>query len=490
MLLQPLPRSRIWLQILYGIVGLAVGVISGMLVIGVPDALKLFVIVVGVFAFAVSLARVDWGLLVLIFITYTRFSDVAIAYHGAPSVAKSFVILLLLAIIARWVVFGDRPEGWQRPLFLMAGYGIVGFASILYAADPGRTFDAIQGFVKDALIVVIVAILMRSPSQFRKVVYTLLAAGIFLGTLSVIQYATGSFDNNYWGFAQAPVMNIVGETDASRTSGSFGSPNDYSQIMLVLLPLAVDRFWNEKSRWMRILMAYAAVVIFSAIVLTFSRSGFVSLVMAGALFLVYYRPKLSALIPILLVGLLLIPFLPSEYSERMETLLLLRPGSDYNPVGEVSLRGRTSELIVGWMMFRDHPILGVGVENYPVHYQEYSRRVGLDPRTEQRSPHNLYVEVLAERGLLGFLFFLAILWVIYRSLEAARGDFLRIKNHDYAGLITAFSVGMFSYFVGAMFMHSAYPRFMWLLIGIALALPQLSKIEFERHKKMYGQNLW
>ncbi len=486
MLLQPLPRTRSWLQILYGIVGLTVGLVSGIVVVGVPDALNLFVIVIGFYAFAVSLARVDWGLLVLIFITYTRFSDIAVQFHGAPSVAKSFVLLLLLAIIARWVIFGERPEGWQRPAILMAGYGIIGFASILYAADPVKTQAATMSFVKDALIVVIISILLRRPRQLRYVVYTLLVAGFFLGTLSVFQYATGSFDNNFWGFSQTRVMHIVGETNSNRISGPFGNPNDYSQIMLVLLPIAVDRFLKEKSRWLRLFTGVTAAVVLAAVVLTFSRSGFVSLVAVGGLFLIYYRPKFSSIMMFLLIGLMMLPFMPAEYVERMETLVLFTPGSDYNPVGEVSYRGRTSELLVGWMMFRDHPILGVGVENYPVHYQDYSRRVGLDPRTEGRSPHNLYVEILAERGLFGFAFFAIILWLIYRSLRDARRDFKRIENEDLAGLVTAYSIGIFGYFVGALFMHSSYPRFMWLLVGIALALPQLSRLEFERHKKLYG----
>ncbi|MBL6980971.1 MAG: O-antigen ligase family protein [Anaerolineales bacterium] len=490
MIIQPLPRTRNWLQVLYGAVGLGVGVISGMLVIGVPDALKLFVIVVGVFAFTVSLARVDWGLLVLIFITYTRFSDVAIKFHGAPSVAKSFILLLLLAIIARWIVFGDRPEGWQKPLLLMIGYGVVGLASILYAADPQRTIYAIQGFVKDALIVVIVAILMRRPDQFRNVAYTLLGAGVFLGTLSIIQFASGDFGNNFWGFAQAPVMHIIGDTNSSRTSGPFGNPNDYSQIMLVLFPLALDRLWNEKSRWLKIFNTYAAAVVLGSVILTFSRSGFVSLVLAGFVFLVYYRPKFSNIVPIMLLGFMLIPFVPREYADRMGTLSLFTPGSNYNPIGEVSLRGRTSEMLVGWMMFLDRPIFGVGVENYPVYYQEYSRRVGLDPRTEARSPHNLYLEVLAERGLLGFAFFMLILWMTYRGLREARRDFLRMEDKNYIGLVTAFSIGVLSYFIGSIFMHSSYPRFMWLLVGISLALPQLSRAARERHKKLYGLRFW
>lgn len=483
MLLQPLPRSRIWLPILYAVVGISVGIVSGMLVIGVPDALKLFVIVVGLFAFAVSMTRVDWGLLVLIFITYTRFSDVAISVHGAPSVAKSFIVLLLLAVIARWIVYGERPEGWIKPALLMAAYGLASVASVLYAADPVIAWDASVDFFKDALIVVIVAILLNRASQLRYVVWTLLFAGMFLGSISVFQYLTKTFDNIYWGFSQAPVMHIVGESSSNRISGPFGSPNVYAQIMLVLVPLAFDRLWNERKRWLRILAAYALIVVTLTVIFTFSRSGFVALVAMIGVLVLYYRPPWSAIVSMLLVLLFLLQFLPPEYAERIQTLALIRPGSGYNPANEVSYRGRASEFLVGWMMFRDHPFLGVGVENYPVLYQDYSRRVGLDPRTEQRSPHNLYIEVLAEQGLLGMAIFLFILWVAFRDTVKARSRLLLLGNPSHTGLVTAFSIGLFGYLVASLFIHSSYPRFLWLLLGIAFSMPKIVQNEVDAHKQ-------
>jgi len=475
-------RRDTWLQFVYGFLGLLAGGAAGYLVMGVPDAVKLFVIVIGFFAFAVSLTRVDWGLLVLIFITYTRFSDVAVQNHGAPSVAKSFVLLLLFAVLARWIVYGEKPEGWQKPAFLMSIYGLAGFASIIYAVDPVVTQNATIDFVKDALIVIIVTILLARSSQLRQVFWALLLAGIFLGTISVFQYATKTFGNNYWGFAQAPEMHLVGSSTGNRISGPFGSPNVYAQIMLVLVPIALDRFWNEQKRWVRFLAGYALIVITLTVVFTFSRSGFVALVGVLGLLVLYYRPRFTSVLAMLLVGIFMLQFVPSEYIDRIQTLTLLTPGSGYTPKDEVSYRGRASEFLVGWYMFRDNPIFGVGLKNYPIYYQEYSKRVGLDPRTEQRSPHNLYIEALAEQGMIGFSLLMLIFWISLQSIARAREIFIRMEKDSSIGMATAMGIGLIGYLAAALFIHTSYPRFLWLLIGIALALPKVAENELVLYK--------
>ena len=61
-------------------------------------------------------------------------------------------------------------------------------------------------------------------------------------------------------------------------------------------------------------------------------------------------------------------------------------------------RARTSPACEMWA---DHPLLGVGPDNFEVHYQTYSGAIGIDPRAEPRGAHNLYLESLAETGVLG-----------------------------------------------------------------------------------------
>jgi hypothetical protein len=54
--------------------------------------------------FMAAVASVEFGLLLLVFITYTRFSDIAVREYNAPSVAKSFIVIIAgCHIPIRWV---------------------------------------------------------------------------------------------------------------------------------------------------------------------------------------------------------------------------------------------------------------------------------------------------------------------------------------------------------------------------------------------------
>jgi O-antigen ligase len=126
------------------------------------------------------------------------------------------------------------------------------------------------------------------------------------------------------------------------------------------------------------------------------------------------------------------------------------------------------------MMFADHPVFGVGVSNYPVYYQQYSRRIGLDPRTEARQAHNLYLEIAAEMGLAGIIVFSIILWNMFNGILSSWKRLKEAKERVNANLILSIAIGLIGYFGAAFFIHAAYPRYLWLLIGIALSIPQVA----------------
>jgi dolichyl-phosphate-mannose--protein O-mannosyl transferase len=44
---------------------------------------------------------------------------------------------------------------------------------------------------------------------------------------------------------------------------------------------------------------------------------------------------------------------------------------------------------------------------------------------------------------------------------------------DYANLATGFLIAFIGYLLSAVFVHAAYPRYFFLLIGIAYALPTI-----------------
>lgn len=411
------------------------------------------------------------GLLILIFISYIRLSDVLIEYHGLPSVAQPFIVLLLAGVIFQWIFFRRPAKGWIRAVILVGLYGIVVFTSLLYAADFERASTAVVDFIKDGIITVLIVLLLQKGPTFRKVIWALVLAGAFLGTISFIQYMTSSFDNVYFGFAQAPYLNIAGETSGNRLSGPIGDPNFYAQIMVVLIPLAFFRMMDEKKILLKVLAAFSLGMITLTVILTFSRGAVVSLGLVAIFYLLYRKPRMVEMLILIFVGIIMLQFIPSTYLERITSITDILRGTQRS--GDASMRGRTSELTAAWYMFIDHPLFGVGVQNYSVFYQRYSRRIGLDPRIEARDPHNLFLQIAAETGISGMLVFGILLWTIFRCINDSWNILRKADHKEYADMVFSFGLSFVGYLSAALFIHAAYPRYFWLLTGIALALPQV-----------------
>lgn len=469
-------RKNDWFPFLFGAASVLLGTAAGLLAANVPNPLWILAIVAGVIAVVATIFQVEWGLLAVVFISYTNLSDVLIRNHHVPSILQPFMGLLILAILARWILYSETPRGWLRTAVLASVYGLVALASMLWAQDVASAQQGVIDYAKDAIIAVIITILLRRGPVFRGVVWVLLASGIFLGTLAVFQQLTHTFGNDYGGFALAPVQNIIGDVNLPRVAGSIGDPNFFGQILIVLVPLALDRLWHEKSPWLRLMALWALGATTLSIFFTFSRGAFIGLVIVLAVMFIRRPPKFITFLATLAIVIGALQFISAQYFDRLGTLSDIVPGFG-DPLQEISLRGRLSENTVAWMMFMDHPILGVGLDNYPALYQGYSRELGIDPRTAERQPHNLYLEIASQLGIVGLVVFAVILFYLFRSLYRAQRTFLAGGLNDYADLTMAFSVGVVGYMTSSLFLHAAYGRYFWLLFGIGMALPQVARYE-------------
>ena len=456
---------------------------GGILGFAISQFGKPLYIVIGVIGgalFIASIFSVEIGLLVLFFLTYTRFSDIAVHYHNAPSIAKSYIFILGVVIMIRWVVFNERPQGWQRAAVIIGVYGLVLASSLLYAANTTLVSESLNDFVKDVFITFIVIVLLNNGNRLRGIIWSLLAAGIFMGTISVYQYLTGTFGNNYWGFAQASYMQYAGTQQGYRISGPVGDPNFYAMVMLVLVPLALERLLDERSRPLRLAALWALTVIALTVVFTYSRGGFVAL--AAAIFAWFFLYPLRAkYFPILiLVGIAFLMLIPQEYIARISTLkeLISAPSVGFR-TQDYALRGRASETLAGLEMLKQNPILGVGLNNYTIHYLSYAKSLGFAPSATERAAHNLYIEVAAETGLLGLSVFLVLLGTMAKNIIDSWKKLRGTRRDDLARMVAAIGAGIFGYLTASIFIHSAYPRYFWLLVGIAFSIPNIVKNELK-----------
>ena len=136
----PIPPKFNQIPAVWGILSLAavvVGAIISLLVVETDYELFLLAGIIGGVSVIILFLKPEWSLYILVFMLYTRISDVLVNFHGAPSIAKFYIPLLLLLVVGRWLIFQDKPQGLSQ-LGIIIVFGLIGFVSLLYAPDLSR----------------------------------------------------------------------------------------------------------------------------------------------------------------------------------------------------------------------------------------------------------------------------------------------------------------------------------------------------------------
>jgi len=92
---------------------------------------------------------------------------------------------------------------------------------------------------------------------------------------------------------------------------------------------------------------------------------------------------------------------------------------------------------ISWQVFRKHPLLGVGLGDYSIEAEKH-----LSERfvTTTSDSHNIYLQLLATRGLVGFIPFVVFWVVLFRVLFESKRHVIgkdRFGYHFVAGTIAA-----------------------------------------------------
>jgi hypothetical protein len=186
---KPAPRSK-WLSLIFAFLAILVGLAIAFSAGEYGSLILLVVPLLIVFVFALSQPQL--GLVAFIVITFTQFSEVGIKFHGFGSIAQPLAGFLLVLIVLRIAIYGERPEGLGRALPILVIYALVWFASLLHAGNYLAALNAFIGFAKDALGAVIVIFFIQRPSSLKQAVWAIIFAGLIITAISVFQEFTGT----------------------------------------------------------------------------------------------------------------------------------------------------------------------------------------------------------------------------------------------------------------------------------------------------------
>ena len=338
---------------------------------------------------------------------------VILLYALAPYVSTSLIGLLLAAIAAFWVLLTltDEASDGLTPIHLTVAlyWSVMALATLL---SPVRA-AALTGLIKlslNMMLFLLITRVARRPQARNLLVLAYFLTALPVSIYGLRQYLFGASALATWVDVNSSLANTT------RVYSFLDNPNLLAGYLIpaVMLSAAAIFAW---SGWLPKLLALTATgVNLICLVLTFSRGGWIGLLLGGLLLLVLILHHWS------------LNFSPFW---RRWALLLLLGGSTTVVLLAVlsvgSLRDRVLSLFAGredssnnfrinvWhavlQMIRDRPILGIGPGNeafnrvYPL-YQE--------ARYTALSAYSIILEVMIEGGIFGILAFAWMLFMVFQ----------------------------------------------------------------------------
>ena len=213
-------------------------------------------------------------------------------------------------------------------------------------------------------------------------------------------------------------------------------------------------------------------LIAAGLLLSFSRSAFVALVALMVVMTLagYIAVRHVLALAAVLVALVLV--VAPDYVLRIESLTggtaAVSETSDPAQV-DGALQGRATENLAALNAFKDHPILGVGPDQFfRVYSTQYGNQLGLRFLEENRRAHNLYLEMGADLGVVGLLAFLAIVTVTMAHLLIL-ARFWRERRPDLSILAMGCLMSLAAYLLSGVFLQLSFQRYFWILIALGNA---------------------
>jgi len=203
--------------------------------------------------------------------------------------------------------------------------------------------------------------------------------------------------------------------------------NDFCLYVNCLIPFAFFLSQEVKSFKKKIGYYLLIAIFVSANMASFSRGGFIGLAAVGVYLFFQTQKKGLYLLILSVAAVSIIGFAPPEYLAEISTI-----DADSHTKG--TGQQRIESWKAGWQMFKDNPLLGVGVGNYGPWLPDYWEGVEGDYKMWGRAAHSLYFTLISEMGLVGTILFIGMLLGNIRDhrfigrLEKEKGSLITNAN--------------------------------------------------------------
>lgn len=405
------------------------------------------VIVIVLASLPLALLRPYLGLLVYSWIAYMS------PHRMAWGFAYNFPVALTVSVatLAGLVFTRERrPPPAERETFLLAALWVIITIATCFAINTERAW---HDWTVTSKVLLMTFVMLALVQERQRLHYLLLTIALCIGFFGL----------------KGGIFALVhrGEYMVLGSPESFIEDNNGLALALnMVLPILFYLARVVKHSALKLLLRAMFVFSIAGILFTYSRGGFVALVIVLAL--IFYKSTHRFLIVAALIVALsaAAPFVPKRFVDRISTL------AEYKT--DPSAVGRLDAWAFSWRVAVDRPLIGGGFKvASPQTYAKY-QPTALRPVTA----HSIYFQILGEQGFIALFLFLWLLvgswgscrWIRRVSRTTPGAEWLS----PYADML---QTSLAAYMIGGVFLSRAYFDLAYSVLAAIIVLKALARRE-------------
>jgi hypothetical protein len=346
-----------------------------------------------------------------------------------------------------------RPREINLVLLLV----LAALLSMPLAVSPADAWTKFtEMLLKTVLIFIVLVNVVRTELRLRMLLVLVLAVSIYLSINAINDYRMGAFGT---GAVESHDARIAGSI-----KGIFENSNDLAMHMVSMIPIALALGLGSRNILKKLAYFGATGLMVGAVVVTFSRGGFIGLV-AASLLLVRRLGKKNRVATTGAMAFAVIMFLalaPGAFSSRLSTIF----NSSADLTGSSSQRTEVLKRSF-WVALR-YPLTGVGIGNFK----------HKSPRNLET--HNAYTQVAAEMGVAAMVVYILFLVHPLKRLRLIENESYSKKEQTrFYYLAVGLQGSLVGFMVSSFFGAVAYHWYVYYLVGYAVCLHRLYIMKFQ-----------
>ena len=396
-------------------------------------------------------------------VLYVRPYEAIPALSSFKSMAFFTGLVTLVIFAATQLATEGNLTARPREINLVLLLGVAALLSMPMAVDPAaawKTFS--EMLVKTIVIFVVFVNVVRTERRLQLLLLLIIAVSLYLSANAINDYRLGLFK--------------VGEMEtqriAGRIKGLFENSNDLALHLVTIFPIAVALGLSKRDPVRKLIYIGIAGVMVAAVVVTFSRGGFLGLLAAAFILIrrLGRKNRVATTSALVFAVIVFLALAPGAYSGRLSTI--------FNSAADVTMSSTQRTDILKrsiWVTLR-YPLFGVGVGNF--HYKSI----------HELETHNAYTQVGAEMGIAAMVcYILFLIHPLRRMRLVEKESYERPERRKFFYLSIGLQASLVGYMVSSFFGAVAYQWYVYYLVGYAVCLHRLFLIE---HGSGTERQLW